>query len=794
MGEKAVELYHHPNRYFVINNGDGLEKDRDLIPIYISLPKPPPLHKIKNYGLHPEQQVYRRDEIPEKLITLEERAKERIRKAYERNKKNIPSGYKILREYWKILEEEKDYYEKEIKFIKNTVWKTVYGEWVFLYGKPTYICGWHYEYLNFWYMPDAPGNYPEYRDVDRLEYLFDWYIYNTRETFKKIDKDGFGIKNPSGEYEMIDTGGRLFYGTINPKNRRSGASHRALAAIFAHMRKSVDKNGVLISKSTVDVEKHYYRRLIPAWQRYPMFLKPVWDGSNSPSILTFKEPSNENFYKGIGSSIYYVDTTAEVSLDSQEIEIGLFDEQGKRTGGGRVDVFERWEVSKQTMSKGNGAVITGFCFNPSTVEEMEDGGESFKMMCEQSNFYQRLPNGQTKSGLALCFFPAQVRLEGFIDAWGRSVVDKPTARQIKFSPKARFATLKKGAKEYLKESRDRLLMSGSEEDKKTFRSQRRKHPMNYSEVWLSAAGGMGFDIEIIDNRLVELDRMEKTRNSPIKRGHFKWLNDKPDTTVIWETVTKEEYEGKNDPNARFEIAMELPLESTNQKRRIQWLDVATGRSIWAYEPVDYRFMCGADPFEYGGRRDRITTSRQSDGGIAVLWMHDPKIDPGENMREWDSYKFVLSYRYRPESQAEYNEDVLMACIYFGALLYPERNVSRLWEYFIERGYAGYLAYDINPITGKRADKPGAYTSASFKDEMFSATKDYIKYRGHKEFFASYLEEVKLLRTPEDLTKLDRFAAHGMALMGAKTLYPRRKREQNTEVLNLGKSKKFSKYL
>jgi len=47
-------------------------------------------------------------------------------------------------------------------------------------------------------------------------------------------------------------------------------------------------------------------------------------------------------------------------------------------------------------------------------------------------------------------------------------------------------------------------------------------------------------------------------------------------------------------------------------------------------------------------------------------------------------------------------------------------------------------------------------------------KDFISYRIHKEMFLSFLNELKEIKGPEQMTLYDRLTAHGAALMGSKS--------------------------
>ena len=175
-------------------------------------------------------------------------------------------------------------------------------------------------------------------------------------------------------------------------------------------------------------------------------------------------------------------------------------------------------------------------------------------------------------------------------------------------------------------------------------------------------------------------------------------------------------------------------------------------TILHYAPMNARyFIASADTLGFDTQsvaKMRESRSRQSDGGLAIFWDRDPSVDPGEDISQWESYRFVLSYRFRPNSLEEYQEDVLMACIFWGAYLFPESNRENLIQFFYQRGYAGYLLYDIDNISGKRKARPGFFSLEASKMNLFTAVKDYIRYRGHTEYFKSFLEECKIFSMPK----------------------------------------------
>lgn len=753
------KLYGKAYKYCAINNGDGIEKDPDLHPVIIRLPDPPKdLTKIKNYGLHPDDQVYVRDKLPVKLVRLEDEVMDDLQKKSEKAN-NAINGFKITNGFWKLLDERKTEMKDEIEFIKMVQWKRVYGEWVYINGRPIWIPPWHYALLNWWYMSGVDGNdgYPEFRIRDWKSYVYKHYLYTTTETFAHLDDKGYAVKGEDGKYEMIDVGFRLFYGDIQPKNRRSGATHQGLCGEHEIITHGRDRHGTLISKSTTDVRDHFSKKFIPAWKKLPIFMKPIWNGNNEPaSYIEYKTPSNVYGHKSLGSSLFITESTSETVVDSMTLSAILLDEQGKATGGGRVDVSSRWRITKQTLSTGSGTKIRGFAFNPSTAEEMDDGAKFYFSMCEGSDFYQRNEIGQTKSGLALTYFPAQYCLEGFVDKFGFPVVDKPTEKQKKMSPSALFTKHNIGSRGYLLAQRDAYLKEKSPTASRIYREEIRKQPMRYAESWMGGGGEIGFPMEEIDRRL-SIARLSGEKW--VRDGEF-YRDGGKDGRVYWRDV----------PDGKFQLSYKMDDSMTNQIAHKFMYDVNQGMKVRQFAPVSPKIILGADPFAFENRQKsklREGNISKSDGGIGAYYPFDSVVDGNkENSDDWESDRCVLTYRYRPESQDEYFEDVIMACQYLNAMCYPENNVKDLYKYFLARGYGGYLKFNVNPLTGKPLETPGYNVNDNTKKEMFNKVNDYLVRNAHRERHVKLLEECKKIRSTDELNHYDLLAAFGAALHGS----------------------------
>jgi hypothetical protein len=757
--------YLDADKYLSINTQDSV-----LRPIVLKLPTPPDIKLITGYGKAPEDQRWGRLETPEKLQIIEKRAHDNIDAWLRSNSGRRANGYNVQKEFWKIIEAEASSLQEEIKWIKNIHWHMRYGYWFFNYGKPTWITPWHFFNLNFYYLKDALC-YPEYRDRDRRGEVFEWYLYTATESFVHVNDKG-----EAESFEMYDTGHRVFFGSQEPKRRRGGATHRALAKglhITTH-------NKFVFSDIIADTGDHahdiYKDKLVPAWYELPIWIRPVWEGDFSPEVsINLKHPPTIMKERCLGSEFGYTKSSSERANDSRKLAFLLSDEEGK--GASRADVKARWNINKLTMSQMFD--IHGYSCHPSTVEEMTEGGAEYKDMFRGSNFYVRKAgSGQTSSGLGRMFFKAYDGADGFIDYWGMSVIEAPTEEQIRFSPNATFAKTGMGAKEALQKELQGYLTDGSPSALKEYRQAIRKNPIDSSDCWKGTAGDFGFNILIVDRSYAECSR---NKNKDIMLGNFEWTGGVQDTKVFFD----KRQDGKFCVQDLF-IGREnrWKLSQTNVRND------TTGQFVRAKTPFDPNLTTGgADPFDFKTPGDMKYSSayiRKSDGGGAVVRNYDPSLDDGkEDAKDWESWRVMCTYRAMPTLQV-YMEDMLKMCVYYGAMINVERNKTQLIQHFINRGYAGYLLYLVKP-DGTIEREPGVYAGEGNKIEMFNEFMEYIDQRGHLERDPFLLEEIKNIGGPERMRDYDRFAATGWALYGAKKGFQRRIARIGTVGIDISKT-------
>jgi hypothetical protein len=743
------------------------EDDSVLTPIYLILPSPPNIMYIDGYGKPPLEQKWKRLEVPQRLKMLEAKALEQLDEEFRRDRHETVTAYKIQERFWSLLYDSAQHYKPEIDYIKRIHYYMLYGYWFFVKGKPTWITPWHFTFLQYCYMPEEDDPYVEYRDRDRKSEIFEWYEYTTKETFKDLSADGRPILNTMGEYEMKEMSNRTCHGDQEPKRRRGGASMRAFIKLLWIAITGKGRKCIITSFTPVEAKEKIWKPIVlPIWQEFPLFLKPVNDMSDNPeNALIFMKPRTKFTKLYLNSKIFLAENSKLTASDGGKSQGRLDDEQGKIA---IVDTEKRWGINKLTMCQG--ARIFGFAKHPSTVEEMGDGGREFQSMWYDSNFYVRREDGQTLSGLFRQFWKAWDAYDGFVDPWGFSVIETPTKEQLKYaSEKSDYKQMKIGAKDYLLGKRKMYLLKGDPKSLEKYREIVRKEPIDSTESFLGSSGSIGFDIQILDNRIKELEAIKK-QTVP---GNFKWKDDIKFGYVEWEPRE----------DGKFESSITLNINETNRRLPGEIYSNIQGKNIKAWMPEHpNRYIGGSDPVEFTNKSEAklLDKKTRSSDPAFVLKVRRLKKDISLDKREWEGDRVGLTYRYRSESVDEYCEDILMACIYTESLLFFERNKgTSLWRYFVENGFGRYLGYGSTP-DGKVNELPGNYLGGANKSEGFELTADHIKYRGHKEVHIDILKEWREISGPEMLKKYDLVAAYIQCELGERSGYVDYLEQVNTE--------------
>ena len=410
--------------------------------------------------------------------------------------------------------------EKWFDYIDEEFKRREEGFWFMNNGKPTYLTGTHYMYLQ-WSKIDVGA--PDFREANRLFYIF-WEAC-------KADK--------------------RCYGMCYLKNRRSGFSFMSSAETVNLATISSDSRYGILSKTGADAKKMFTDKVVPISINYPFFFKPIQDGMDRPKTeLAYRVPaskftrkkitSNEKLedIKGLDTTIDWKNT-GDNSYDGEKLALLVHDESGKWE---RPDnILNNWRVTKTCLRLG--ARIVGKCMMGSTSNALDKGGDNFKKLYNDSDVTKRNRNGQTKSGLYSLFIPMEWNYEGFIDEYGNPVFDSPSNDVV--GPDGELIDVGiiehwNNEAEGLKSDQDALnefyrQFPGTEEH--AFRDETRNSIFNLIKIY------------------EQIDYNEEMSSSlGISRGNFQWVNGIKDTQVIFYP----------DAKGRFKVSWTPPQHLQNR--------------------------------------------------------------------------------------------------------------------------------------------------------------------------------------------------------------------------------------
>jgi hypothetical protein len=405
-----------------------------------------------------------------------------------------------------------DYIDEEFKRREE-------GFWFTNNGKPTYITGTHYMYLQ-WSKIDVGA--PDFREANRLFYIF-WEAC-------KADK--------------------RCYGMCYLKNRRSGFSFMSSAETVNLATISSDSRYGILSKTGADAKKMFTDKVVPISVNYPFFFKPIQDGMDRPKTeLAYRVPASKFTRKKITTNekleeLQGLDTTidwkntGDNSYDGEKLNLLVHDESGKWE---RPDnILNNWRVTKTCLRLGSR--IVGKCMMGSTSNALDKGGDNFKKLYNASDVTQRNRNGQTKSGLYSLFIPMEWNYEGFIDEYGLPVFDNPNADVL--GPDGELIDV--GVVEHWQNEAD-----GLKSDQDALNEFYRQFPRTEEHAFRDEAKNSIFNLIKIYE---QIDYNEGIGNSSVlTTGNFQWVNGIKDTQVIFYP----------DPKGRFKVSWVPPMNLQN---------------------------------------------------------------------------------------------------------------------------------------------------------------------------------------------------------------------------------------
>ncbi len=660
----------------------------DVIEIYgtkVRLPDEPESSEIVNYGKERKQQKWSRLDLPSFFENVE----------YNKD------GDLIL------TPEQEAFAEQEVKRCKK-------GVWVMIGGRLRYITGKYYFFLQYYILED--GTVPDFREADRIYYLFHEYWFD------------------------ID----WCLGNIRIKKRRQGASSQSCSNILYEAIFFKNSNCGLISKTKEDSQDTFTQMITAPYRELPVFLKPKQvNKEDSVTKLIFAHKS-QNIREGVASAIKKnegnnstINFKAPVlnAYDRGRMSYVLGDEFGKYPKD--VPANQLLGIISKTLVKGVKRV--GWIDMPSTTNEMsKGGGEEYKKIWDKANQFVKKP---TINRIVRFYQPAYEAYEGFIDEFGDSVIGEPdeetyqylVSRWVKYTEDGELKSelceedVRLGAREYVEVKR-RIGLSGID-----YEEEVRMNPCTEEEAFMYAGMGCEFNSANIQKQIKELEDnppyIRQMRVVPENKITKSLFPNKPDKVEVIAKPMDDKKGGWHIlkfPEIQNNFAYRGGyLEPLNKSRYVIGVDTTKGLvSVHGSKPVILVF-----------EKSHIVEGEETGLCPVAMYLDETRLD------------------------IHFDEQVLLACKLWGCTVNYEIDArGDYYRYFCKQNAQAFLEWTPkvaqNPVKRNKLIEPGTRSGDPFQlaqqlqiGKMYIDGTDMDLYNGH-------VHRIKFISLLKQLLKYD----------------------------------------
>lgn len=368
------------------------------------------------------------------------------------------------REYSK---EQKDWVDKQKKLFDN-------GLYAMIDGVETFIPGAYWCYVNFWTL--EAGDKPDYREDDRIFFLF--------HEFLRLETECLGLVRGKGRRQGATSIGTFFMWFVAGRNEFKNCGMTSY-------------NDTVAQEVFQKMFFYGFKAMLPCFQEefdsdsenFIRFVKNV--DKRKRGVLAVKR-------EGLNSYVDYRPNTIN-SYDSGRQSYNMPDEGGKRA---KVDINSYWSKLYKTFLIGTNKV--GFGYLPTTVNKKNEGGEAFKKFWRDANQYAINPITKKPVGIDTVnrcvryLVPATKCFAGYIDKFGRSVIDDPVVPIMGNEGKLIY----EGAKTKILRDKAKIEAGG---DAEQLMEYRRDYPLDEYDMFAFETGTCEF---IEANIVAQLEELE----------------------------------------------------------------------------------------------------------------------------------------------------------------------------------------------------------------------------------------------------------------------------------------------
>lgn len=736
---------------------------------------------VDGYGLDPDEQVFVHQKMPEKLKNIYQRVFDKLRKTKRADYKDISDVR--LEDIHDEINNNRTYYNNEIKWIKLQIKRRYYGYWFFCNGKPTYLNGANYFFMNFWKVNNEGrnNNLPDYRDYQRGMFHLLMYAYTTRDAFyrhaviyredgeQKIEYRNSDVSVINREFAergldyyvrkdvnvTIDKGTRTVNGVNFVSGRRIAKTAIACCFCFWGTTNKPGQTFVIqaMNKDQAD-QKIFVKQLLIPFMSLPFFFRPFQKGRDG------KKSGFDFMYEGDLLAAHRAGVipdplncfvtpmaSTEKAADGEEVHWCYRDEPAKKPDEKAPEQnIPTWWFNTMKPAQERGEEIIGFTVMPSTVGKMDTGGGSqFLELVSKSHFAKRDDNGTTPSGLINFLLPGYYAIPGnFIDKFGGTVIEDPKEPVMGNTGKL----ITKGAKSYLN---NKLEYFQRHNMWKEYTQWLQNYPPDYVSAFSVTPEGMDFPVDKMRKMISET----KFASPPtITNIDVSWISNKYTSDV------NTDIHGKG----LWTYSYLPPRDKWNRKMVVTvedgYIAPSKGGPIYAPDPsVANKFFLCFDPVKFNERNR--SGKKSSSPAAAIFYRQDKDIDPDTKPRgEWVSNDYIAKIKVKTPNKEEVYEEILKMAILLGAFIYPERNEGEDFiEWIREKGYDGYLLKDMDE-KGVISKTVGVWADQQTKQDM--ALKMAYYFNNNVRYMKDWeiVEEWMQMRSLDDLTNHDLAAATG----------------------------------
>lgn len=613
-------------------------------------------------------------------------------------------------------DERKGKYNKiQLEWVEREEKRISYGEGAYAYinGSITYIPASYWGYVNHWTLEH--GEKPEYREADRIFFLFMEYL--------------------CFETEVL--------GITRGKGRRQGATSLGFYWMWWICGRMPEKRGGSMSFDDAAAQKNFQGMFMRGFKgMLPCFVRDF--DSKAENFVRFVKPQEKaakgviQKREGLNSYCDFLSNSIN-SYDSGRVSFLLPDETGKYH---RININTYWSKVYPTLRVGKKKV--GFAYMPTTVNPKDKGGENYRQFWNDAD--QNAINTETKEPYGLntphkvvrYFVPATEGYAGCIDKFGNSVVDDP-AEPIMGND---GLWITEGARTVI--LKERLLKKDEQ-----FMEHRRDFPLDTFDMFAFETGICEFNEERLMNQIRGLEiEPVYLRRCRLYRKRVKKTNMFTNKDEEWDEVAF------MDDDAGEWLLLEPPIKE----------NLYNHRGIFSAENT-LRYSIGVDTIKSGFSINGSTAT--------ICVFKKSLIDNGE---EKGLYPVAL-YMGKPRLMQHLYEQVLMACMWYGCKVNFEIDAgTSFYDYFVSKDAHKLLEWTPRvaiDVTKKNVVvKPGTESANPYQFAMqLEVAKKYFDgtivggYNGnvHRVKFPMMLKQA-LEYNHSDRTKSDIIISLMMALL------------------------------